>query len=59
MSVLVRCEILVLFVNILTAEYKYYRRNLQNFPQQLQMQLSWKHKVFQDFLLRNWNVHQV
>ena len=39
---LVRYEILGLFVNTLTAEYQYYRRNIQNFPQQNQTQLSQK-----------------
>ena len=34
-SVLVRSEILGLFVNTLTAEYKYSRRNMQNFLEQL------------------------
>ena len=32
-NVLVRFEILGLFVNTLTAEYKYSRRNMHNFPQ--------------------------
>ena len=48
-SVLVRCEILGLFVNRLTAKYKYSRRNMQNFPKQLQMPLSLKQKAFARF----------
>ena len=34
MSALVRSEILGLFVNTLTAEYTYSRRNMQTFTQQ-------------------------
>ena len=40
-----------LFVHTLTAEYKYSRRNMQNFSQQLQTQLSRKGKAFSDFLM--------
>ena len=58
-SVLVRSEILGLFFNTSTPEFQYYRRNMQNFPQQLQTQLSQKRKASQGFLLRFWNVHQV
>ena len=50
-SVLVRSEILGLFVNILTAECQYSRRNMQNFPQQLQKQLSQKRKAFSGFFI--------
>ena len=49
-SVLVRSEILGLFVNTLTAEYNYFRRNMQNFSQQLQTKLSQKRKGFSGFL---------
>ena len=52
--VLVRSEILGLFV-----KYKYSRRNMQNFLQNFQTQLSQKRKLFLDFLLRFWNVDQV
>ena len=45
-SVLVRSEILGLFVNSMTAEYKYSRRNMQNCQKQLQTQLSQKGKAF-------------
>ena len=40
-----------LFVNTLTAEYKYSRRNMQNYQQQRQMQLSQKRKVFSRFFI--------
>ena len=46
---LVRSEILGLFVNILTAEYKVSRRNIKNFQKQLQTQLSQKRKAFSWF----------
>ena len=53
-SALVRYEILDLFVNTLTAEYIYSRRNMQNFLQQIQTQLSQNRKsffqVFRSFL---------
>ena len=50
-SVLVRSEILRLFVNTLTAEYIYSGRNMQNFHQQLPMQLSQKRKAFCDLFI--------
>ena len=50
-SVLVRSEILGLFVNALTAEYMYSRRNMQNFPKQLQTQLYTKRKTFSGFFI--------
>ena len=50
-SVLVTSGILGLFVNTLTAEYKYSRRNMQNFPQPLQTQLCQKQKAFSQFLI--------
>ena len=59
MSALVRSKILVLFVNTLTAEYTYSRRNMQTFTQQVQMPLSLKQKTFSDFLLRFWNLHEM
>ena len=40
MSVLVGSKILWLFVNTLTAEYKYSRGNMQTFAQQVQTPLS-------------------
>ena len=46
MSVLIRSKVLGLFVNTLTAEYKYSRRNMQTFAQQIQRPLSLKKKDF-------------
>ena len=48
-SVLVRFGILGLFVNTLTAEYNYSRRDIQNFPPQFQTLLSEKRKGFYGF----------
>ena len=42
-------EILRLFFNILTAEEKHSRHNIENFLQQIQMQLSQKPKDFSSF----------
>ena len=50
-SVLVRSRNLGLSVNTLTAEYKYSRRNMQNFQQQFQTQLSQKRKAFSWFFI--------
>ena len=50
-SVLVRSEMFGLFVKTLTVEYKYSRRNRQNFAQQLQTQLSQKRIDFSLFLI--------
>ena len=50
-SVLVRSKILGVFVNTLTAEYKYSGRNMQNFQQQLQTKLSRKQKAFSGFFI--------
>ena len=46
MSALVTSEIFRLFVNTLTPDVKYSRRNIQIFWQQLQMPLSEKWKSF-------------
>ena len=51
MSVLIRSKILALFVNTLTAEYKYSRRNMQTFAQQVQTPLFWKQKTFSGFFI--------
>ena len=51
MSALVRSNILGLFVNTLTAEYKYSRRNMQTFTQQVQTPLSLKQKTFSQFFI--------
>ena len=40
-----------LFVNTLTAEYTYSRRNMQTFTQQVQMLLSLKQKPFSGFFI--------
>ena len=51
MSALVRCKILGLFVNTLTAEYTYSRHNMQTFTQQVQTPLSLKKKTFSEFFI--------
>ena len=50
-SALVRTKILGLFVNTLTAEYTYSRRNMQTFTQQVQTPLSLKQKTFSRFFI--------
>ena len=50
-SALVRSKILELFVNALTAEYKYSRRIMQTFTQQVQTPLSLKQKTFSGFFI--------
>ena len=51
-----------LFVNTLTVEYKYSRRNMQTFAQQVQTPLSLKQKIFSGFFIAflksTWNVEQ-
>ena len=44
-------KILRLFVNALTADDQYSDSNMQNFPQQFQMPLSQKQKVFSGFFI--------
>ena len=48
-----------LFVNTLSAEYKYSRFNMQTFAQEVQTPLSWKQKTFSGvfiaFLESTWN----
>ena len=51
MSALVRSKILGLFVNTLTAEYTYSRRNMQTFTQQVQTPLPLKQKTFSGFFI--------
>ena len=51
MGALVRSKILGLFVNTLTAEYRYSRRNMQTFAQQVQTPLSLKQKTFSGFFI--------
>ena len=48
-----------LFVNTLTADYTYSRRNMQTFTQEVQTPLSLKEKIFSDFLLRFWNLYEM
>ena len=48
---LVRSTILGLFVNTLTAEYTFSRRNMQTFTQQGQTHLSLKQKTFSGFFI--------
>ena len=50
-SALVRSEILRLFVNTLTGEYRYSGRNMQKFPLQNQAQLSQKQKAISKFFI--------
>ena len=59
MSALVTSEIFRLFVNTLTPDVKYSRRNMQIFWQQIKTPLSQKRKTFFDFLLHFWNVHEI
>ena len=51
MSALVTYEIFRLFVNTLTPDVKYSRRNMKNFWQQLQTLLSQEEKTFCQFLI--------
>ena len=51
MSALVKSEIFRLFVNTLTADEKYSRRNMRLFWQQLQTPLSQKGKTFFEFFI--------
>ena len=59
-TVLIISEILRLFVNTLTADDKYSRRNMRNFSQQVQTSLSQKEKTFPRFFLAflkcQWNL---
>ena len=59
MSALVTSEIFRPFVNTLTPDVKYSRRNIQIFWQQLPRPLSQKRNTFFDFLLHFWNVHEI
>ena len=60
MSALVTCEIFRLFVNTLTPDDKYSRRNMQTFWQQVQTLLSHKGETFKiffiEFLKCAWNL---
>ena len=50
-TALVRSKILGLFVNTLTAEYTYSRRNMETFMQQVQMPLSLIQKTLSGFFI--------
>ena len=50
-SAIVRSEILTLFVNTLTTDDKYFRRNMLNFTKQLEAPLSQKQKTFFGLIL--------
>ena len=58
MSLFLIFEILGLFVNTLIADDKFSLCNSEKLQQPLQMQLSNKQKVFLNFLLICWNLHQ-
>ena len=58
-SALVIPEIFRLFVNTLTPDVKYSRRNMRNFWQQFQTCLSQKIKTFLNFLLHFGNVDDI
>ena len=58
-SALVWSEILRLFVNTLTADNKYSRSNVHNFEQQVQTHYLKNKRLFVDFLLHFWNVHEI
>ena len=49
--VLVRSEVLGQFVNTMTADYKYFRWNVENLRQQVQTQISLKPKTFSGFFI--------
>ena len=59
MSALVTSEIFRLFVNALTPDGKYSRRYMQIFWQPLQTPLSQKERLFANFLLPFWSVHEI
>ena len=49
--VLVRSQVLGQFVNTMTADYKYFRQNLENLPQEVETQISLKPKTFSGFFI--------
>ena len=59
MYALVTYEIFRLFVNTLTPDDKYSRRNMPIFQQKIQTSLCLTGKTFFDFLLDFWNVHEI
>ena len=59
MSALVTSAMFRVFVNTLTPDVDYSRRNMQIFWQQLQNPFFQKKKTFFNFLLHFWNVHEI
>ena len=59
MSALVTSEIFRLFVNTLTPNDKYSRRNMQIFWQNFQRLYLKKERLFVHLLLYFWNVHEI
>ena len=59
MSALVTSEIFRLFVNTLSPDDKYSRRNMQIFWEQLQTLFLKKVTLFVSFWLHFWNVHEI
>ena len=59
MFALVTSQIFRLFVNTLTPDDKYSRRDMQTFWEQAQTPLSQKGETFLDFSLNFWNVHEI
>ena len=51
MSALVTSQIFRLFINTMTPDLKYFRRNMQIFWQQLEMPLSQQKNTFSQFLI--------
>ena len=58
-SAVVWSEILRLFVNTFTADNKYSRCNVHHFAQQVQSHYLKNKRLFADFLLHFWNVHEI
>ena len=56
MYILLRSEIIGLFVDTLTADYKFSRHYSENFLQPVQMKLSKKQKIFHKISLQFWNI---
>ena len=48
-----------MFLNKLSAEYKYSRRNMHSFAQPVQTPLSLKQKLFSRFFMRFSNLHKM
>ena len=59
MSALVTSEIFRLFLNTLTPDDRYSRRYMQTFWQQVQTPYLKKQRLFVNFLLHFYNVHEI